>query len=189
MELPLTPIDFLLRARRLFPDREGVIQHEGGERSLGSSPTPTWPSAPLAWRRCCRTTSTFGPATGSRGSAAIATSCSRPTTACFSPARCCSRSTSASRRPSCAASSTTAAPRCSSATRRSPRSTTRCVQVTLGDEYESRLAAQPQLVDRPARASTSAPSPRSSTRAGRRASRRGRCSPTAGCTSTRSTPR
>ena len=33
MELPLTPIDFLLRARRLFPDREGVIQHEGGARS------------------------------------------------------------------------------------------------------------------------------------------------------------
>ena len=33
MELPLTPIDFLLRARRLFPDREGVIQHEGGTRA------------------------------------------------------------------------------------------------------------------------------------------------------------
>ena len=33
MELPLTPIDFLLRARRLFPDREGLIQHEGGARA------------------------------------------------------------------------------------------------------------------------------------------------------------
>ncbi len=34
MELPLTPIDFLLRARTLFPDRQGVIQHAHGERSL-----------------------------------------------------------------------------------------------------------------------------------------------------------
>ncbi len=33
MELPLTPIDFLLRARRLFPDREGVIEHEDGQRA------------------------------------------------------------------------------------------------------------------------------------------------------------
>ena len=33
MELPLTPTDFLVRARRLFPDREGVIQHENGERA------------------------------------------------------------------------------------------------------------------------------------------------------------
>ena len=33
MELPLTPIDFLLRARRLFPDREGVIEHAEGERA------------------------------------------------------------------------------------------------------------------------------------------------------------
>src|SRR4249920_3161838 len=33
MELPLTPIDFLLRARRLFPDREGVIEHHAGERA------------------------------------------------------------------------------------------------------------------------------------------------------------
>ena len=33
MELPLTPTDFLVRARRLFADREGVIQHEDGERA------------------------------------------------------------------------------------------------------------------------------------------------------------
>ncbi len=34
MELPLTPIDFLVRARRLFPDRQGVIQHEDGARQV-----------------------------------------------------------------------------------------------------------------------------------------------------------
>ena len=33
MELPLTPIDFLLRARRLFSDREGIIEHEDGRRA------------------------------------------------------------------------------------------------------------------------------------------------------------
>jgi fatty-acyl-CoA synthase len=33
VQLPLTPTDFLVRARRLFPDREGVIQHEDGQRA------------------------------------------------------------------------------------------------------------------------------------------------------------
>ncbi len=32
MELPLTPLDFLGRARRLFPQREGVVQWHDGQR-------------------------------------------------------------------------------------------------------------------------------------------------------------
>ena len=33
MELPLTPLDFLTRARRLFTDREGVVEWHAGNRS------------------------------------------------------------------------------------------------------------------------------------------------------------
>ncbi len=33
MELPLTPLDFLTRARRLFADREGVVEWHDGHRS------------------------------------------------------------------------------------------------------------------------------------------------------------
>ena len=60
MELPLTPLDFLLRARRLFPDREGVIEHRAGDVRT-SSRMPRWPSAPPGSRRCCRTTSRVDP--------------------------------------------------------------------------------------------------------------------------------
>ena len=35
VEMPLTPLDFLTRARRLFPDREGVVEWHDGERPRG----------------------------------------------------------------------------------------------------------------------------------------------------------
>ena len=64
MELPLTPLDFLARARRLFPDREASIEHHAASART-SSRTPTWPSAPPGSRTCCRTTSASARATGS----------------------------------------------------------------------------------------------------------------------------
>ena len=46
MEVPLTPLDFLVRARRYFPDREGVVQWHDGQRS-------SWTYAQFA-ERCDR---------------------------------------------------------------------------------------------------------------------------------------
>ena len=115
MELPLTPLDLLARARRLFPDRVGVV--EGDER---------WTYAEFA-ERCDRLGHALqrdlGVRPGRRRRLAVrqhATSCSRRTTACCSPAACCCRSTSGWRPPSCAPSSTTAARSSCSATPTSP---------------------------------------------------------------------
>ena len=116
VELPLTPLDFLARARRLFPD--------AGRRRRRTTQRWTYARVRRALRpagpRPAATSSACARATGWRGCAATPTSCSRRTTACCSPAPCCCRSTSGWRRPSCGPSSTTAARRCSSATPTSP---------------------------------------------------------------------
>jgi fatty-acyl-CoA synthase len=46
VNVALTPLDFLARARRLFPNREGVVQWDGGHRTI-------WTYAELG-RRCDR---------------------------------------------------------------------------------------------------------------------------------------
>ena len=135
MELPLTPLDLLARARRLFTDREGVDRRRRAldlRRARGAL-RPAGPR-PAARRSAC------SPATSWRGCAATPTSCSRRTTACSWPAACSSRSTSGWRPPSCARSSTTAARSCCSGTPTSPTPATRCRTVVLGDEHEALLA-------------------------------------------------
>ena len=69
VEVPLTPLDFLARARRLFPDRAGVVQWHGDERATWTygavrraRPSPRPPAGRRARRR--------GPATAWRGCAA-----------------------------------------------------------------------------------------------------------------------
>ena len=74
VKLPLTPLDFLARARRLFPDRVGVVAGRRRSRfDLRRLRRPLRRPGPAAARRRRRAS----PATGWPSSPATATSCSR----------------------------------------------------------------------------------------------------------------
>ena len=148
MEVPLTPLDFLARARRLFPDRVGVVDG-GAAPDLRRVRRAVRPAGLGPARR----TSACSPATGWPGCAGTRPSCSRPTTASCWPAPSSCRSTSGWRRPS-----PRFVPRrqrrraCSSATPTSPTSATPSATVRRSaTSYED--AAGPPAVDAvPARA-------------------------------------
>ena len=150
MELPLTPIDFLLRARRLFPDREGVIEHHAGERA------DVFTYAHMAERcrpaRADAAERLRGPP-GRPGRVAVR----QPPRAARGLLRraagrraCCCRSTSVCRRPELRGQLDDSRARCSSAIRHSPRSTIRCDASLLGDEYEALPRCTTEVVDRSA---------------------------------------
>ena len=138
VELPLTPLDLLARARRLFADRVGVI--DGDERwTYARARRPVRPAGPRAAAR----PRTCGRARSSPGWAGTPTSCWRRTTGCCSPAACCSRSTSGWRRPSCAAilDASGAVVLFRHPDQPDPGHPVRTI--VLGDEHEALLAAQP----------------------------------------------
>ena len=84
VELPLTPLDFLARARRLFPDRVGVVA--GRRRRCTYAEFAARCDRP--GRALLRRARRAARRPGGVARAATPTSCSRRTSACCSPAPC-----------------------------------------------------------------------------------------------------
>ena len=89
METPLTPLEFARRARRLYPDREAVV--DGDLRMTYAEFFE--PLRPLVRRRCSSWAS--GRATASRTSRRTRTRSSNRSMPCRRSARCSCRSTTA----------------------------------------------------------------------------------------------
>ena len=97
VKLPLTPLDFLARARRLFPDRVGVVQGDDVRFDLRRVRRPLRRPGPAA------ASTTLGVQPGRPGGLPRRQhppAARGATTACCSPAACCCRSTSALAAPS-----------------------------------------------------------------------------------------